>query len=987
MAGSLYDMRATPLVVGRMPALPIQIALQILQSPDPYSALRDLLARNEFARSAIEVASPSLAGAIADWIAGRPLRNAKTPLRALAYVLRMCARPTPYGLCASVGRVSPATQTSLAVDEDPALRRTYTRPDMELLSQLADELLASDLAPQVRYIANSCSFVRGGRLYVTDVTLLNMTHEKGTPVAKQRAVSLKHTEAVAFVLDLCSEPVSQAAIEAALRERFGVEHTAARRLFEQLRRAGVLLSELRPSPIGDAAATLVRCLEDLGAPFAPQLREALTELEAFDARPLHERGTHACARVSQRLASLASGPVANAVQVDSRAYFSGTLGTAVLADVERLAEYAVRTGPVARLESMRKRFFERYEGAERLVPLLELIDENAGIGIGTGIDYERSDRAARDALLVRLACDAQRTGAHEIELDEQQLRLLAPAIRKEDYIPHSLEIAFQIAARSAQDVDEGRYLIVPSGMGLSDAAGKSVGRFAQMLGAEFSERLGRILSQTCSADALAVEFGFSLRDPRAYNVSMRPNFYEHSLEAGVWHEHDSASIRIDDLWVGVEGGRFYLWSKSLGRRVDIRETHAFATPFGAPDLCRFLSMLRYDGMRVPAFFDWGGAAEFTYLPRVRVGRIVLAPRRWKFTAAAFETDEQFAALCDDWKLPAYAYLCREDQRLLVDCRSSVAGSLLRDQSAGEESVELIEALPAPEDFWVRSSGGTHAVEFVALGVAAPRETAPWKPRPAALVDRRAVHGPGSDWTFAKLYAGPQAADNLLVSRVAPLVRELSLDGLFDRWFFVRYGDPDFHIRLRMHASANCNAMRARIIDRLEEWLQQQVIQRWALDTYVPEVERYGVESMDLVERFFGRDSDVCLALLENGLGGDLLVEAAAGTFYAHLHGTRFSDLAIEAFAAGAHEKLSQADRSALRRICARVSSQSEALPEGVMRCENPRRRLSDLLHMRCNRLGLEGDEERRVRALVRAASLAQRAKMNAREPHVSGPRA
>ena len=58
--------------------------------------------------------------------------------------------------------------------------------------------------------------------------------------------------------------------------------------------------------------------------------------------------------------------------------------------------------------------------------------------------------------------------------------------------------------------------------------------------------------------------------------------------------------------------------------------------------------------------------------------------------------------------------------------------------------------------------------------------------------------PGSRWLFFKLYTGTQSADILLTRHIGPFVRRLCESGAIDDFFFIRYTDPLFHLRLRLH---------------------------------------------------------------------------------------------------------------------------------------------------------------------------------------------
>ena len=134
------------------------------------------------------------------------------------------------------------------------------------------------------------------------------------------------------------------------------------------------------------------------------------------------------------------------------------------------------------------------------------------------------------------------------------------------------------------------------------------------------------------------------------------------------------------------------------------------------------------------------------------------------------------------------------------------------------------------------------------------------PRPATAPDRRPL---GSDWLFVKLYTASDLEDDLLAGPVRELledVRPLGVTGSF----FLRYDDPERHIRLRLRGAPDL--LLTRVLPRVTAWandlLSVGITRRWAVDTYERELDRFGgAAGTDAVERFFGADSDAVLDLL------------------------------------------------------------------------------------------------------------------------------
>ena len=58
--------------------------------------------------------------------------------------------------------------------------------------------------------------------------------------------------------------------------------------------------------------------------------------------------------------------------------------------------------------------------------------------------------------------------------------------------------------------------------------------------------------------------------------------------------------------------------------------------------------------------------------------------------------------------------------------------------------------------------------------------------------------PGSDWLYVKLYGPAAGEDALLTGPVRDLAGRCSTTGDADGWFFLRYADPEPHLRLRLH---------------------------------------------------------------------------------------------------------------------------------------------------------------------------------------------
>jgi thiopeptide-type bacteriocin biosynthesis protein len=117
---------------------------------------------------------------------------------------------------------------------------------------------------------------------------------------------------------------------------------------------------------------------------------------------------------------------------------------------------------------------------------------------------------------------------------------------------------------------------------------------------------------------------------------------------------------------------------------------------------------------------------------------------------------------------------------------------------------------------------------------------------------------GDEWLYFKVYTGYKTADTLLTDTIYPLSQYLIEENLIDHWFFIRYSDPQFHLRVRFHITENKNI--ATIIyhfnNALQPYLAHNLAWKIQTDTYQREIERYGAELIELTEQLFSFSSEM-----------------------------------------------------------------------------------------------------------------------------------
>lgn len=904
----------------RAPLLPIEF-YEALGSVPLSEHLRD-----PRIRAAVAVASGSLIARLEDENASAAARRSAEE-KLLRYLTRASARPTPFGLFAGVALGRWAQTTNLELSRDPP--RLCVRPDMDWLLRLVLELeKRPDIRKALRFHANPAAFVHSGRVYLDE----RVSHGQG--VAEPR-VSLRATNAVRELLALTAQQTPYETLirhfTAAGRTREKIEAWIGELLGHTL-----LISELRPpltaeSPIRHAIAIL--------KPVAAAA-ETVAALERFDeacrAWPrLNAADCNENLRAVHALAATAS-PISSdtPIQADMAWPLTGTsisraVGEEAARALELLLRLAPSSGNYGPLETYRASFIARY-GSEREVPLLELLDPNAGLGPPPAYSGEgawgtggQGAIARRNQRLFALACEALRELTPIVSLDDKalsDLEIWRPV--PEDAAPSLDVYVFAIAAsRAAIDAGEFKVAIGPNIGG--GAAGRNLARFAHLLGKDAVEALGAMAQESAAAvpGALHAEIVYPPRKFRSANVAIRPPVqrYEIPLGAapGVAREN---TISPADLLAGVADGRFYLRSRKRGARVVVTSTHMLNF-LHAPVLCRFLADVAGDGRPSLQMFDWGAASQFPYLPRLEAGRIVLVPAQWRIDAAltrdalAAESldafTERLALWRARWKVPRHVYLSAGDHRLLFDLDKEIFvrelwGEVRKLKSGG--LLTLQEAVPGPDHAWLEGPEGHYIGEFavslglrsIGAGKGTPDDLTHMLARRAkapAISDAMRLRPPGSDWLYLKLYGGREPEDDILGGALREFLAALPRRERELPFFFLRYSDPEPHLRLRFHGDPK--RLQRKLVPRLGDWAEGLVragqCRSFAFDTYEREIERYGgPAAMGVAERIFAADTRAVLSLIEATPlreGVDTRVRVAIGSLHRLLRGLGADGLA------------------------------------------------------------------------------------------------
>lgn len=870
-AGTTGMLRMAVLPGDRAAATHVDLDPDVPDYPDRLASyLRDVT-KDPLLMEAITVSSDQLAGTLDRLRSGEPVSRSKLQRAAFAvtrYLLRMSGRPTPFGLFAGVGVTSFGDTTSVRLGEDHV---KGVRPDSAWLTSLVSEWERSpEIQPTLRVVANGLCAQRAGRVvlpYVREVD--ENTGARSTAGAEE--VSLRATPVVRRALELARTPVAYPdLVESLCRSFAAATADRVRTLVDHLIANDVLLTDLRPATTEvDPFARLVAATSE------DRLAEISDLLAAFRTAAPGEGLPHwhrAVAAMRERSPSRKPP-----VHVDLRLDVDVRLPPEVGDEARRAAEALWRLAPVdgwpSHLREYHSDFCEKY-GHGRLVKITELLDPATGLGAPSGYRTPRSERVrqgsenggetARDRKLARLAQAAMLTGAAEVVLTDADLESVADKPKGE--VPRGIEIAVHLCAPTREAVDRGDFTLHISPLGGSSQVGATFGRFAYL----FADRdhfrdLYRVPDEPHTAHLQLV---YPTVSPRSGNVVQVPRVVPGQLAIGVFADADDPHVvDVDDIYICADENRFHLRSLSRDAEVVPLVPHMLNDLIGVPNAVRLVREVAESGIRQLQAWDWGTAMVLPHLPRVRYGRTVLSPAGWRVPKSLHDETLSFADWLtelatwrEQWRVPAEVQVGMQDHRVDLDLTIGLHCQVLRDEVRKRDFLLLSEVVGAGPDRFGWLDGHAAELVFPLHRVGPPTRRSRSVPSTATEVPPR--HSPGGEWLYAKVYAGSAHHDEILADRLPQLLTELGDD--VDRWFFLRYADPEPHLRLRLHGSPD--RLTSSALPALRDWVEDlreaRLANRFALDDYEPELQRYGgLAAMADAESVFHADSAAALAEL------------------------------------------------------------------------------------------------------------------------------
>lgn len=345
-------------------------------------------------------------------------------------------------------------------------------------------------------------------------------------------------------------------------------------------------------------------------------------------------------------------------------------------------------------------------------------------------------------------------------------------------------------------------------------------------------------------------------------------------------ENSKYCIPISDLFLKIHNGELIIVSKKLKKKIIPCFSTALNTE--ASDvlpMVKFLVDYYYNQFNHTAgFLDIRKYHRYyKHIPRIMYNNIILSKESWQINVHDFMYENNlkndynkndienavrtFSTNREKLEIPRWFEFVIDDLETYVDSENENMVRLFLTELNKRKEIILFEVLSESFQSVVRSNHGEpHNNEFFI-----PFKNHDFKYSNndslfnISKVDRKIrFFIPGSEWLYYKIYINQKYSTKFLILLSDKLNKMMS-KGEIKKFFYLMFIDSKFHIRLRININKEYySSVNEKMSNFLNSLFEQYYLKNILIDTYVREIERYGVNNIDLVETIFHLDSEISM---------------------------------------------------------------------------------------------------------------------------------
>jgi thiopeptide-type bacteriocin biosynthesis protein len=746
----------------------------------------------DYIRAAIFMASISLWEELEkagwDWKA----LNEKQKFTILKYWNRMCFRPTPFGLFSTRydGSWSNTTDQKTVISSG-LNNEVLLLPDFALLSYLADGLPV-DEPGDLKYHLNKT-------LYKTNNDYRYIYNSRLPSTEPAEILSVENNY---FIEDLIGF-FDNERTAAELIDFLSAYDTEPETLLETLTDQQILYTELNANISGNFWGNRLKQYD------SPALSCMLDLFNEIGYQPAH--------KVTGNIGRLLPQKEFRKLSFFRHNYYALSKSTAKVNLSENLQQplftalHALNAlhieQEVAALTLFKEKFTNRYD--QKSIPLLLALDPEYGLGynsldadvnvcsIMSELTFEQptAQQTIKWTNVHRLLVNKLAQAKRSIELTDGDL---AGINTSKSHLPPAFQIVFKKA---------GEKLLVEEAGGANGFYLYS--RFS-IQNADVQQNCEQIAQaeQSSNPGVVFAEVSF-MPDEHAANINVRASFYNYEIPVLVHSVRDKEQVLdLNDLYVRLFNNEVILFSKRLNKRVIPRFNSAYNFNRSSNAVIRFLGDLQFQGLKGNLTFNFQQLIPgLGFYPRVEYKGTILSAALWTIAdgdrLALASNMNTMRAKLQELNVPNYFAVVEHDNHLVFNQLSPGDMEMFLNVCKQSKKITLKEAFVDKAAAAVVNENGD---EIVNQFVVSMLNGQPVYKSPADLIQTtvpavsRRNFNPGEEWFYVKLYCHKNTANEFLTAGLTQILNRLKKQKITDEWFFVRYKDPENHLRIRIKSN-------------------------------------------------------------------------------------------------------------------------------------------------------------------------------------------
>lgn len=886
-------------------------------------------------REAILVSSKTLYNTLIDFCNEKEIKKFDYFVQSIyKYLIRMSIRPTPFGLFSGVDFGEYTDEETSFLYDDNKFEK-FARPDLEWIISIVKDL-EDNYFNYLAFKINDGIFIKGNRALLIHSTLKEDNNRIGE-------ISVRATKPFMRTYELAKDCIEYDKLKYTLLEEYSnADEKTIEGFLKQLIEKEYLISNLRPPlTVLDQFDYIINELKKIKIqiPIISDLIDIKNEIDVYN-KSLLGKGEEIYLDICKKMKNVSN--VKNLLQVDTKLNLKEKkINKKIISEINGLMDILFKLSmsienPEPFLSRYKQEFVEKY-GQDREISLLELLDNDTGIG--APFNYERpSNNRSLDIAITKSVNGnvrdyfsekylyAIKNKENSIVIKDNEVKELEIEEISYENIPDSLEVNIIVEAETSEDNKMNlKYHIGPN-LG-STAAGKSFGRFSHMMDnpSDFFKSLNDEIKNLKNMDEyVTCEISYLPNEVRNANVTR--NIHESNYEISLFtngSKDNISRLKLDDIFIGIENNQFYAKSKTLNKKLLITMNNMLNSQV-APNAIRFLYDISLEGKKLWYDFPWNDVYKnFSYVPALKYKNFTICPETWRLNRINMKITkktefnkfkEMFKDYCIQYNVPKYVYLTFADNRILLNIENEECIKILFHECKNTFEEIVLNAYECESSNIVKNGDCDYACELVVPLIKVKKEEIiqtkfSKKLNNISSLSSDRIKDPFDEWIYLKLYGTSSNADDLIAYYISEYCNDLVKNNKIKKYFFMRYVDPEQHIRLRLNGEEN---KLLEIYPDLRKWLdtlkKEGFMTHFALDSYDREIERYGgLDLIHIAEKVFYFDSLVTENILAQKREGNITFSNELIGMISEIHYMESFGLKYEEQVAYLRSQVSQSD--------------------------------------------------------------------------------